>query len=52
MTLREARSRVGSQPEWALRRMVKALGLLPWLNTSQDRLRLEAALTVLRVRRG
>lgn len=48
MTYDEARRIVGNQPEWALRNMVKALKMLPLLNTDEDKLRLQAAKIVLR----
>jgi len=34
---------VGNQPKWALRNMVKALEMLPALNTPEDNERLQAA---------
>lgn len=43
MNLQEARYLVGNQPTWALRNMVKALHIMPWLNTEDDKKRLEAA---------
>ena len=43
MTLKEAQKIIGNQPNWAIRNMVRALSLHPWLNTSQDELRLKAA---------
>lgn len=51
MDLATAEGIVGNQPTWALRNMVKALGMLPWLNTADDLERLEAAKVVIRARR-
>lgn len=48
MTLDEAKKITGRQPTWALRNMVKALSLHPWLNTETDKQRLKAARMVLR----
>jgi len=48
MTLDEAKKITGRQPIWALRNMVKALSMLPWLNTEADNERLKAARMVLR----
>lgn len=52
MTLDDAKRIVGNQPAWALQNMVKALQMLPWLNTADDELRLKAARMVLKARRG
>ena len=52
MTLEQARKIVGNQPEWALRNMVKALKIMPILNTAQDEERLAAALVVLKSRKA
>lgn len=52
MTIDEAKRIVGNQPAWALQNMVKALQMLPWLNTADDELRLKAARMVLKDRRG
>lgn len=43
MNLEEARKIVGNQPHWALINMIKALEMLPAMNTEEDNLRLEAA---------
>ena len=51
MTIEEAKKIVGNQPSWALKNMVKALTMLPWLNTAEDELRLEAAKVVLKSRK-
>lgn len=51
MTLEKAKRIVGNQATWALKNMVKALNLLPLLNTPEDDERLEAAQIVLRSRR-
>jgi len=48
MTLQEARSIVGNQPAWALKNMVKALNMCPWLNTKEDEKRLQAAKLVIK----
>jgi len=48
MKLAEAEKIVGRQPTWALRNMVKALSLHPWLNTETDKQRLKAARIVIR----
>lgn len=50
MDLREAESVIGNQPTWALRNMVKALQLMPFLNTPDDVRRLKAAQVVLHER--
>jgi len=50
MNLIEAKKIVGNQPTWALKNMVKALKMLPWRNTVEDELRLQAAKVVLRER--
>jgi len=39
----DAKKIVGNQPRYALRNMVKALSMSPWLNTAADTQRLEAA---------
>lgn len=52
MTLEEARRIVGNQPTWALKNMVKALNMLTWLNTEEDKERLAAAKLILRERKG
>ncbi len=50
MTIDEAKKIVGNQPTWALKNMVKALKMLPALNTVEDEIRLEAAKVVLKER--
>ncbi len=50
MTIEEAKRIVGNEPTYALRNMVKALDMLPWLNTDDDLERQEAARVVLRNR--
>ena len=52
MTLEEAKKIVGNQPTWALKNMVKALNMLPWLNTAEDKERLVAAKVVLKERKN
>lgn len=44
----EAWKLVGNQPIWAIRNMVKALSMLPWLNTAEDERRLTAAKLILK----
>lgn len=48
MTYSEAKKICGKQPTWALRNMIKALSLHPWLNTASDDKRLEAAKLILK----
>ena len=43
MTKEQAWKIIGNQPKYAIKNMVKALSMLTWLNTDQDKLRLEAA---------
>ena len=50
MTLDQAKQLVGNQPTWALRNMVKALKMLPALNTAEDNERLEAAKFIIQAR--
>ena len=50
MNIIEAKQRIGNQPTWALKNMVKALKMLPALNTAEDELNLEAAKVVLKER--
>lgn len=52
MTIEEAKKIVGNQPTWALKNMVKALKMLPALNTAEDEERLVAAKVVLKSRGG
>ena len=52
MTLDEARAIVGNQPTWALKNMVRALKMLPLMNSAEDDERLAAALLVIKSRRG
>ena len=51
VNLIEAKKIVGNQPTWALTNMVKALQMLPWRNTAEDELRLQAAKIVLKERK-
>jgi len=51
MTREKAKRIVGNQATWALKNMVKALKMLPRLNTPEDEERLEAAQIILRSRR-
>jgi hypothetical protein len=50
MNIVEAKQIVGNQPTWALKNMVKALQMLPWMNTPEDEQRLIAAKVVLKER--
>lgn len=43
---------VGNQPDWALRNMVRALNMMDWMNTDDDRERLAAARRILARKRG
>ena len=52
VTLDEARDLVGNQPTWALKNMVKALNMLPLMNTEEDEKRLAAAKLIIKERRG
>lgn len=47
MSLVEARRIVGNQPKRAVRNMVRALSLHPWLNTPDEALRLTAATIII-----
>ena len=51
MTIEEAKKIVGNPPTWALKNRVKALNMLPWLNTAEDLERLAAAKIVLKDRK-
>ena len=51
MTIDQAKKIVGNQPTWALKNMVKALNMLPALNTAEDEIRLIAAKIVLKDRK-
>ena len=51
MTIEKAKRIIGNQATWALKNMVKALKILPRLNTPEDNERLEAAQIILRSRR-
>ena len=48
MSITEAKKIVGNQPKWALKNMVKALNMLPWLNDENDKQRLAAAKLILK----
>ena len=43
MTTEQAWKIIGNQPRWAIKNMVKALSMLPALNTAADEQRLAAA---------
>ena len=47
MSREEALAIVGNQPRWAVKNMVKALSMHPWLNTEEEEQRLRAAKIVL-----
>ncbi len=51
ITREKAKRIVGNQATWALKNMVRALEMLPRLNTPEDDERLEAAKVVLKSRR-
>jgi len=51
MDIREARERVGNQPHYALINMKKALEMLPWRNSEEDKKNLEAVKMVLKANR-
>lgn len=42
MSVQEAWRIVGNQPVWAIRNMVKALGMMSLMNTKEENLRLQA----------
>ena len=48
MTIEEAKKIVGNRPKWELKNMVKALSLMPWMNTPEDEKRLEAGKLLLK----
>jgi len=50
MTTQEAWKIIGNQPSWAIRNMVKALSMCQWLNTQEDKRRLEAAKIALKTK--
>jgi hypothetical protein len=50
MNTTQARNLVGNRPTWELKNMVKALNMLPWLNTPEDELRLKAAILIINER--
>ena len=52
MTLDQAKAIVGNQPTYALKNMVKALKMLPLMNTPEDEKRLAAAVMVIKSRKG
>lgn len=52
MTIEQAKKLVGNQPTWALKNMVKALKMLPLMNTAEDLQRLEAVRVILKSRKG
>tara|TARA_B100001057_G_scaffold489249_1_gene575144 strand:- start:1182 stop:1349 length:168 start_codon:yes stop_codon:yes gene_type:complete len=43
MSVQEAWNIVGNQPRWAIKNMVKALGMFTAIHTPEEKLRLEAA---------
>ena len=48
MTFEQAKKIIGNQPKWAIKNMVKALNIHPWLNTAEEKKRLQAAKIVLK----
>ena len=48
MTTEQAWKIIGNQPKWAIRNMVKALSILPALNTPAEKERLTAGKIALR----
>jgi len=48
MNLQEARSLLGNRPIWELKTIIKALNMLPLLNSVEDNRRLEAAQIMLK----
>ena len=51
MTLEQAQRIVGNSPRWAIKNMVFALQLHPWLNTKAENERLQAGKLILKTRR-
>jgi len=51
MTQAEAKKIIGNQPRWAIKNMVKALNIHPWLNTPEENERLAAGKIMLRGRK-
>lgn len=43
MTYEDAKKICGNQPRWALKNMIRALSLMPLMNTAEEELRLRAA---------
>ena len=52
MTIDQARGIVGNRPQWELQAMARALALHSWLNTPEERARLQAARIMIRASRG
>lgn len=52
MTVAEAKKILGNQPTWAIKNMVKALNMAPWLNSAADKERLAAGLIILAYMKG
>ena len=50
MTTIEAWKIIGNQQSWAIRNMIKALSMHQWLNTPEDKRRLEAAKIALKTK--
>jgi len=42
MSVQKAWSIVGNQPKWAIKNMVKALSMMPAMNTEEENIRLKA----------
>ena len=43
MTFQAAKKIVGNQPRWAVKKMVTALNMCPWLNTEKEKRLLQAS---------
>ena len=42
MSVQKAWNIVGNQPRWAIKNMVKALSMMPAMNTKEENIRLQA----------
>ena len=52
MTIDQARAIVGNRAQWELQAMARALALHSWLNTPEERARLQAARIMIRASRS
>jgi len=52
MTTPEAKSILGNSAEWELKNMKKALELIPFLNTTEENLRLAAVKHMLKIKKN